>query len=250
MTSNEKIVAVTYCADRPGQTRLAYAADLAQLTNSSLLLVLPLPDNCRRSPDDDRAAGKHRFRLDAKPFPANVPVSVLTGDVLGGINEMASNPSFSMIAVVTDDEPIYGKLVRIASKDESRVFRSEKKEILLPFGPGDASLRVLEAVQPFAASLGASIRLYHTTWRNDSVKSNDVRDHMRPDVLQVFDQLQTKGPFAVTLETAAEVDAGINLAALTNGSSFIAMTRGRRVVRGGYMHWVTVRSSVPTIIVP
>jgi hypothetical protein len=244
MTPKIKIVAVTYCADRAGRTRLAYAADLAKLANARLLVLLQF------SSDTDPTA-EDSIRLDAELVPTGSCYSFMIGNAESKFRAMALDPNYSIVAVVTDDEPLFEKHVRIVSKDENRVFRnSEKKEILLPFGPGDAGVRVLEAIQPFAASLGASIRLYHTTWRNDSVASDNVRDHMRPDVLQVFDQLQAKGPFTVSLETASEVDAGINLSALTNGSSFIAMTRGRHVIRGGYMHWVTARSSVPTIIVP
>ncbi len=244
MPSKNKIVAVTYCDDRAGRTRLAYAADLAKLTNAQLLVLLPFLGDADSISEDI-------LRLDAALVPNGSCYYSMTGDVESKFRTTAADPNNSIIAVVTNDEPLYNKHVRLMNKDESRVFRNnEKKEILLPFGPGDASLRVLEAVQPFAAALGASIRLYHTTWRNRGVASDNVRDHMRPDVLQVFDQLQARGPFSATLETASEVDAGINVSALAHGSSFIAMTRGRDVVKGGYMHWVNVRSSVPTIIIP
>ncbi len=244
MPANNLIVAVTFCADRIGRRRLSYAVNLAELTDSTLLVVLP-PSKNGKIPND---AGP--IYLDTATIPAGMPVLFSTDNIEANIKQLASDPNRQMMAVVSNDEPAYDQLVRIACKDEDRVFRNGKREILLPFGPGDAGIRTLRTVLPLANLLGASLRLYHTTWRNESVASGDARDHMRSDAKQTMDELQTHGPFVYTIETASEVDAGINHAALRGGASLVAMSRGRRVIMGGYLNGVRERSPVPTLIVP
>jgi hypothetical protein len=250
MPSENRIVAVTYCDDGKGLRRLSYAADLAALTRSALQIVLPLSAAEQDIAGTESALSAIDFRLGDQVRPPGTLTAGSAGDAGKGIRKLIESGA-KIIAVVSDEDPLYAELPCIVSKDEERVFRNGgKKEILLPFGPGNAGIRVLETIRPLAVSLGAGIRLYHTTWRDEKVSSENARDHMCATALEALARLQALGPFEATLEMVAEVDAGIHLAALKNGSSLIAMTRGRRVVKGGYVSELIARSAVPVIIIP
>ena len=238
MPSNNWTVAVTYCADRQGMTRLAYAASLAQQTGSALLALI----HC------EAKAGFRGLRLDSHGLPED-RVCGFAGHAEAEIAARTAKGE-KLIAVVSEEDPLYAGLPCIVSKDEGAVFRNVKREILLPFGPGEAACRVLGSIRELADLLGASIRLYHTTWRAPGVESENAYDHMCAEAREALAKLRESGPFEAALEMAEEVDSGIHLAALKSGSSLIAMTRGSRVLKGGYLAELIARSAVPVIIIP
>ncbi len=136
---------------------------------------------------------------------------------------------------------------------EKRLARGDSLKVVIPFGDGESGIRAARIGIPFAKQIGSNILLWHTTWRDAQVSSEDMQLHMCEDaknVLRTLKGMCRKGsvPFEVRVESADDVSEGIVRAALFEGASLIVMARGNETGRGSYLDQVLGRSSVPILI--
>ncbi len=126
--------------------------------------------------------------------------------------------------------------------------------ILVPLGNGESGRYVLEHGLKAVRQLGNQIVLYHTTYRNPTIKDPDLRLHMCEEARQLigygeFLARQHELSASRVIEAADSVVAGIVQAAIINCCSLIVMARGTDTTRGSYVDRLLQESMIPVLII-
>lgn len=263
--------AVTYRDDRIGRRRLAYADDLACRCGAELFLALPLTsaelavpaavavssaDSKTVSADGDRAVGRRDFAaLAASLHPCR---SVKIGGFEGSRSDIAAALAARgrVVAVSGRSERHFSGLTCIYPADEAEFTRNADgpPRLLLPFGTGSDAGLALDGLASVLGSLAAKEAvLYHTTWRNPTVASDDPEAHVcraaRAVRLDLENRLDRLGWSRRTvIETAEAVPAGIAQRALGELCCLICVARSPQIIKGSYVDELLARSTVPLLV--
>ncbi len=257
-------VAVTYQDDRAGRRRLAYADDLASRCGAELFLaLLDTPLVPALAAAAGRVAGASAPAAD-RYFAAlasslhqcrTADIAGLEGDWTALAAALASRAD--AVAVSDRPERHFAGLAAIYPADETEFSRNRDgpPRVLVPFGTGPDAADALEGLVAVLGPMAAKeVVLYHTTWRNPSIASDDPDRHVCPEAAAVRTALEARldrlgWPYRTVIETAEAVPAGIAQRALGELCSLICMARSPHVVKGSYVDELLARTAVPLLTV-
>lgn len=245
-------IVVPFDLTRRGQRTFRYADLLAFALKARLLVHVPGDGETVSAEEEDgirrRLAGN--FHLENQAY--------------GGLfRSFAGVPADGLVVGGSESDALAAALPRAARlllpPGDSKVMGAANRfRLLLPFGNGPSGLRAADAAIAFARALAHPVapefRLYHTTWRDPALASDDPSAHMAEKTRDVLDQLTDRLKaagfgFETTLETAETVVGGIARAALAQDADLVVMARGTRTSRGSYVSQLHERRCVPLLAV-
>ncbi|MBI5153267.1 MAG: hypothetical protein HZA36_02300 [Parcubacteria group bacterium] len=158
---------VMYRDTRTGRSELAYASDMA--TQFGIRLVVLVPEDLSMDWDalDEFVESNTFSKLGVYDYYS---VSNTT---------IGSRISSDGILVGGSDVTTIGTISLLIPFEESMFIRDiDVKEILIPFGDGDSGVRAAEYGVILAKQIVYGLELWHTTWIDTTVSSDDMSLHM------------------------------------------------------------------------
>ncbi|MDE1970046.1 MAG: universal stress protein [Patescibacteria group bacterium] len=230
------IFQVTATADHA----LRYARDLASLLHVNLTVFV---DSWLGTDEKERIARAVVERVDGEGIVYK-PLRALRMPMGSSVCNL----------VVTNTPSQCAEFSCVMPHNETQVSRSEKGEIMIPFGDGRSGIRAASLGIPLARQLGYSVFLWHTTWRDERVFSADPYAHMCAEARTVFSILkeacvQERVPYRIGIDMADSIPGGIVRIALREHMSLICMARGANTGKGSYVDLVSARTPTPLVIV-
>lgn len=131
--------------------------------------------------------------------------------------------------------------------------------LFVPFGSGQSGVRATRTAVLLARHfkrtyMKVHLYFYHTTWKNPQCESDQGKDHMIQDALEVQNLLERIAigncidyTVQVDLE-ASTVTEGVLRAAFASEASLIVMARGDEVRTGSYVDQLAELSPIPILI--
>ncbi|MGD9682974.1 MAG: universal stress protein [Candidatus Obscuribacterales bacterium] len=249
-----------------GEASLSYAADLAARLGAHLKVIV-LTDSRReaRLPGkiDARASLCRRvetavaLKTGLKPL---TQFSIVCSDLASEHCERPAEPGgilVSRLDPLTQTLAHHSRVVPvIASYDEMSVCgRCASGPVLIPFGDEESGLHGAAVGLPLARYLGLPVVFYHTTWKDESVASENAMDHMCQAARGILDRLVSRAcpggvAHRLVIETADDVVEGMLHCAMREQASMIVLARGPRTGLGSYVSQSLAQSPIPVVVAP
>ncbi len=235
-----------------------YAVNLAELLGIPVTVNAPVP---KRHTDEAasllgreawhmRAAMHRRVEHAARKY-LNTPDAIAVYTAIEAPTQTRDNLYVSCDTLAHRGTPV------LSPGGERVVFRGNKKgAIFVPVGDGPSGIVGTKYATVLAQRLNTNIILWHTTWRDEKVRSDDPADHVSKEAQCVLNETtmlvkESGVPVTMTIECAPTVIEGIIGAALRSGASLIVMAQGTHKEFGAYTDRVRARNCpIPMLIIP
>ncbi len=148
----------------------------------------------------------------------------------------------------------------IMPQRETDIFRSGKESVLLSIGDDNLAQRTYRHGLHISKCLlpkNGWVTLYHTTWKDPRILSDDPFDHVSEQALRILNEAEGLGnDFEIAVHRMIRMDEtvlhGIAEAALRSNAGLVVVARDRDVTIGDYAERLAtlLADSIPILILP
>lgn len=126
--------------------------------------------------------------------------------------------------------------------------------VLVPFGDSISALTAGHSAFALARELALPVVLYHTTWHDPAVKSDNAEDHMCREAKTLWARLKAMAEgagvqFKTVVECADDVVEGILRCGMRESSRLLVMSRSDKTIVGCYVDQALKQSPIPVLAV-
>lgn len=260
---NIQNIVVAYSPTPKGLLRLCYAYNLSKLLSDTRLLIIAPP-----FVREDFAAFLKEVELPDGESNYNVAENQRLRLFIDSLIGHRSIDDYRLLFRDIDSMELGADDLLVADRcqPERRVAQllpqcggrvrlyDDLSRVMIPFGNGGAGALAAQRASGFINDLQLQPVLYHTTWREDGVDSDDPKDHMCEGARHAL--FAAKGYLyglhetqsEVVIECADHVADGLVEAALRLQCQMIIMAPGEQTGRGSYVQQVAEVSPIPLLI--